>query len=149
MWQCCGITKAPPPPHCNSKNRNISYDIFHKYSIFLFDANWTAHQLQPNVVFAHICTSLLYYFLSALLMVNRWQRWWSFSFSPGFGASCYYCLACQGRAEWINGVTVSLYNCVSKQNSMKVMFKCLWKNCGKVLSTAAGIQRHIRTIHLG
>lgn len=35
------------------------------------------------------------------------------------------------------------------QNSMKVMFKCLWKNCGKMLSTAAGIQRHIRTIHLG
>ncbi|KAB1256584.1 Zinc finger protein 704 [Camelus dromedarius] len=35
------------------------------------------------------------------------------------------------------------------QNSMKVMFKCLWKNCGKVLSTAAGIQKHIRTIHLG
>ncbi|KAF3822568.1 hypothetical protein GH733_007942 [Mirounga leonina] len=34
-------------------------------------------------------------------------------------------------------------------NSMKVMFKCLWKNCGKVLSTAAGIQKHIRTIHLG
>ncbi|CAL8371817.1 unnamed protein product [Boreogadus saida] len=34
-------------------------------------------------------------------------------------------------------------------NSMKVMFKCLWKNCGKVLSTAAGIQRHIRTVHLG
>ncbi|GAA6070165.1 zinc finger protein 704 isoform X1, partial [Tachysurus ichikawai] len=32
---------------------------------------------------------------------------------------------------------------------MKVMFKCLWKNCGKVLSTAAGIQRHIRTVHLG
>ncbi|EPY73879.1 zinc finger protein 704 [Camelus ferus] len=35
------------------------------------------------------------------------------------------------------------------RNSMKVMFKCLWKNCGKVLSTAAGIQKHIRTIHLG
>ncbi|TRY84384.1 hypothetical protein DNTS_025469 [Danionella cerebrum] len=34
-------------------------------------------------------------------------------------------------------------------NSMKVMFKCLWKNCGKVLSSAAGIQRHIRTVHLG
>ncbi|KAJ1076144.1 hypothetical protein K5549_008998 [Capra hircus] len=34
-------------------------------------------------------------------------------------------------------------------NSMKVMFKCLWKNCGKVLSTAVGIQKHIRTIHLG
>ncbi|KAK1880448.1 Zinc finger protein 704 [Dissostichus eleginoides] len=36
-----------------------------------------------------------------------------------------------------------------RKNSMKVMFKCLWKNCGKVLSTAGGIQRHIRTIHLG
>ncbi|KAJ7338948.1 hypothetical protein JRQ81_012850 [Phrynocephalus forsythii] len=36
-----------------------------------------------------------------------------------------------------------------RKNSMKVMFKCLWKNCGKVLSTAVGIQRHIRTIHLG
>ncbi|KAJ8796975.1 hypothetical protein J1605_001785 [Eschrichtius robustus] len=35
------------------------------------------------------------------------------------------------------------------RNSMKVMFKCLWKNCGKVLSTAVGIQKHIRTIHLG
>lgn len=32
---------------------------------------------------------------------------------------------------------------------MKVMFKCLWKNCGKVLNTAAGIQKHIRAIHLG
>ncbi|XP_054451147.1 zinc finger protein 704 isoform X2 [Pteronotus mesoamericanus] len=36
-----------------------------------------------------------------------------------------------------------------RKNSMKVVFKCLWKNCGKVLSTAAGIQKHIRTIHLG
>ncbi|XP_038247684.2 zinc finger protein 704 [Dermochelys coriacea] len=36
-----------------------------------------------------------------------------------------------------------------RKNSMKVMFKCLWKNCGKVLSSAAGIQKHIRTIHLG
>lgn len=36
-----------------------------------------------------------------------------------------------------------------RKNSMKVMFKCLWKNCGKVLSTAAGIQKHIRNIHLG
>ncbi|XP_059905638.1 zinc finger protein 704 isoform X2 [Gadus macrocephalus] len=32
---------------------------------------------------------------------------------------------------------------------MKVMFKCLWKNCEKVLSTSSGIQRHVRTIHLG
>lgn len=51
-----------------------------------------------------------------------------------------------GKAEWINGVTVHV---CFVQNSMKVMFKCLWKNCGKVLSTAAGIQRHIRTVHLG
>ncbi|XP_045064965.1 zinc finger protein 704-like [Coregonus clupeaformis] len=36
-----------------------------------------------------------------------------------------------------------------RKNSMKVMFKCLWKNCGKVLSSAAGIQRHVRTVHLG
>ncbi|KAK3518490.1 hypothetical protein QTP70_001475 [Hemibagrus guttatus] len=36
-----------------------------------------------------------------------------------------------------------------RKNSMKVMFKCLWKNCEKVLSTSSGIQRHIRTIHLG
>ncbi|KAG9344978.1 hypothetical protein JZ751_009518, partial [Albula glossodonta] len=36
-----------------------------------------------------------------------------------------------------------------RKNSMKVMFKCLWKNCGKVLSSAAGIQKHIRTAHLG
>ncbi|XP_046875636.1 zinc finger protein 704-like [Hypomesus transpacificus] len=45
-------------------------------------------------------------------------------------------------------VCVCVCVCV-QQNSMKVMFKCLWKNCGKVLSTAAGIQRHIRTVHLG
>ncbi|KAI5095916.1 zinc finger protein 704 isoform X1 [Silurus meridionalis] len=36
-----------------------------------------------------------------------------------------------------------------RKNSMKMMFKCLWKNCEKVLSTSSGIQRHIRTIHLG
>ncbi|KAG7469760.1 hypothetical protein MATL_G00132200 [Megalops atlanticus] len=36
-----------------------------------------------------------------------------------------------------------------RKNSMKVMFKCLWKNCGKVLSSSAGIQKHIRTTHLG
>ncbi|XP_066558470.1 zinc finger protein 704 isoform X2 [Amia ocellicauda] len=36
-----------------------------------------------------------------------------------------------------------------RKNSMKVMFKCLWKNCEKVLSTSSGIQRHIRTLHLG
>ncbi|XP_048464175.1 zinc finger protein 704-like isoform X2 [Rhincodon typus] len=36
-----------------------------------------------------------------------------------------------------------------RKNSMKVMFKCLWKNCGKVLSTSSGIQKHVRTLHLG
>ncbi|XP_017542021.1 zinc finger protein 704 [Pygocentrus nattereri] len=36
-----------------------------------------------------------------------------------------------------------------RKNSVKVMFKCLWKNCEKVLSTSSGIQRHIRTVHLG
>uniref|UniRef100_S4S070 Zinc finger protein 704 n=1 Tax=Petromyzon marinus TaxID=7757 RepID=S4S070_PETMA len=34
-----------------------------------------------------------------------------------------------------------------RKNSMKVMFKCMWPNCEKVLSTSSGIQRHIRTIH--
>ena len=29
------------------------------------------------------------------------------------------------------------------------MFQCLWKNCGKVLSTASAMQRHIRLVHLG
>ncbi|KAJ7332216.1 hypothetical protein JRQ81_014396 [Phrynocephalus forsythii] len=42
-----------------------------------------------------------------------------------------------------------LYNILSLQNSTKVMFKCLWKNCGKVLSSSSGMQKHIRTIHLG
>nr|XP_014433732.1 SLC2A4 regulator [Pelodiscus sinensis] len=29
------------------------------------------------------------------------------------------------------------------------MFKCLWKSCGKVLSSSSGMQKHIRTVHLG
>ncbi|XP_039238903.1 SLC2A4 regulator [Pipra filicauda] len=36
-----------------------------------------------------------------------------------------------------------------RKNSTKVMFKCLWKSCGKVLSSSSGIQKHIRTVHLG
>ncbi|CAN9515523.1 unnamed protein product [Ophioblennius macclurei] len=36
-----------------------------------------------------------------------------------------------------------------RKNSMKVMFKCLWKNCEKIFSTSSGIQRHVRTVHLG
>uniref|UniRef100_A0A8C5TXL0 C2H2-type domain-containing protein n=1 Tax=Malurus cyaneus samueli TaxID=2593467 RepID=A0A8C5TXL0_9PASS len=31
----------------------------------------------------------------------------------------------------------------------EVMFKCLWKSCGKVLSSSSGMQKHIRTVHLG
>ncbi|XP_039182884.1 SLC2A4 regulator [Crotalus tigris] len=36
-----------------------------------------------------------------------------------------------------------------RKNSTKVMFKCLWKSCGKVLSSSSGMQKHIRAIHLG
>ncbi|KAI1890255.1 hypothetical protein AGOR_G00151830 [Albula goreensis] len=36
-----------------------------------------------------------------------------------------------------------------RRNSTKVMFKCLWKNCDTVLSSSSGIQRHVRTLHLG
>ncbi|KAM4691673.1 SLC2A4 regulator [Rhinophrynus dorsalis] len=36
-----------------------------------------------------------------------------------------------------------------RKNSGRLMFRCLWKNCGKVLSTSSAIQKHIRAIHLG
>nr|KAF6472493.1 SLC2A4 regulator [Molossus molossus] len=36
-----------------------------------------------------------------------------------------------------------------RKSSMQVLFQCLWKRCGKVLSTASGMQRHIRLVHLG
>ncbi|CAN2389929.1 SLC2A4 regulator [Pristimantis euphronides] len=36
-----------------------------------------------------------------------------------------------------------------RKNSGRLMFRCLWKNCGKVLSTSTAIQKHIRTTHLG
>ncbi|XP_004716117.2 SLC2A4 regulator [Echinops telfairi] len=36
-----------------------------------------------------------------------------------------------------------------RKNSAQVMFQCLWKSCGKVLSSASGMQRHIRVVHLG
>uniref|UniRef100_A0A8B9T9U0 SLC2A4 regulator n=1 Tax=Anas platyrhynchos TaxID=8839 RepID=A0A8B9T9U0_ANAPL len=36
-----------------------------------------------------------------------------------------------------------------RKPSTKVMFKCLWKSCGKVLSSSSGMQKHIRTVHLG
>ncbi|XP_037667170.1 SLC2A4 regulator isoform X2 [Choloepus didactylus] len=36
-----------------------------------------------------------------------------------------------------------------RKGAAQVMFQCLWKSCGKVLSTAAAMQRHIRVVHLG
>ncbi|XP_039720769.1 SLC2A4 regulator isoform X1 [Pteropus medius] len=36
-----------------------------------------------------------------------------------------------------------------RKSSVQVLFQCLWKRCGKVLSTASGMQRHIRLVHLG
>ncbi|XP_053788958.1 zinc finger protein 395-like [Vidua chalybeata] len=36
-----------------------------------------------------------------------------------------------------------------RKNSAKVMFKCLWPSCGKVLRSGVGIKRHVRTQHLG
>ncbi|CAH2302994.1 SLC2A4 regulator isoform X6 [Pelobates cultripes] len=36
-----------------------------------------------------------------------------------------------------------------RKNSARLMFRCLWKNCGKVLSTSSAIQKHIRSAHLG
>ncbi|XP_010212564.1 PREDICTED: zinc finger protein 395 [Tinamus guttatus] len=34
-------------------------------------------------------------------------------------------------------------------NSGKVVYKCLWPGCGKVLRSSVGIKRHVRTQHLG
>ncbi|KAM8774041.1 SLC2A4 regulator isoform 2-T2 [Rhynchonycteris naso] len=36
-----------------------------------------------------------------------------------------------------------------RKSAVQVLFQCLWKRCGKVLSTASGMQRHIRLAHLG
>ncbi|XP_058143309.1 SLC2A4 regulator isoform X2 [Dasypus novemcinctus] len=36
-----------------------------------------------------------------------------------------------------------------RKGSAQVTFQCLWKSCGKVLRTAAAMQRHIRVVHLG
>ncbi|XP_014642759.1 PREDICTED: SLC2A4 regulator, partial [Ceratotherium simum simum] len=35
-----------------------------------------------------------------------------------------------------------------RKSSAQVLFQCLWKRCGKVLSTASGMQRHVRLVHL-
>ncbi|NXA39931.1 ZN395 protein, partial [Eudromia elegans] len=34
-------------------------------------------------------------------------------------------------------------------NSVKVVYKCLWPGCGKVLRSIVGIKRHVKTQHLG
>ncbi|XP_036683159.1 SLC2A4 regulator isoform X4 [Balaenoptera musculus] len=36
-----------------------------------------------------------------------------------------------------------------RKSSLQGLFQCLWKRCGKVLSSASGMQRHIRLVHLG
>ncbi|NWI88516.1 ZN395 protein, partial [Pitta sordida] len=36
-----------------------------------------------------------------------------------------------------------------RKNSVKVVYKCLWPSCGKVLRSSVGIKRHVRTQHLG
>ncbi|XP_052010144.1 zinc finger protein 395a [Xyrauchen texanus] len=36
-----------------------------------------------------------------------------------------------------------------RKNSLKVAYRCLWPNCGKILTTIVGIKRHIRNSHLG
>lgn len=35
------------------------------------------------------------------------------------------------------------------QSSFRGVYKCLWPNCGKVLTSSVGIKRHIRVLHLG
>lgn len=36
-----------------------------------------------------------------------------------------------------------------RKNSVKVMYKCLWPSCGKVLRSVVGIKRHVKALHLG
>ncbi|KAM9779425.1 zinc finger protein 395b isoform 1-T1 [Syngnathus typhle] len=40
-------------------------------------------------------------------------------------------------------------NAKKPKNSFKGFYKCLWPNCGKVLTSSVGIKRHIRVLHLG
>ncbi|XP_041034983.1 zinc finger protein 395-like isoform X1 [Carcharodon carcharias] len=35
-----------------------------------------------------------------------------------------------------------------RKNSMKVLYRCMWPDCQKLLSSPVGIRRHIRTVHL-
>ncbi|KAJ8410147.1 hypothetical protein AAFF_G00201280 [Aldrovandia affinis] len=36
-----------------------------------------------------------------------------------------------------------------RKNSVRLAYRCLWPNCGKVLTSVVGMKRHIRTLHLG
>ncbi|XP_078664487.1 zinc finger protein 704-like isoform X1 [Branchiostoma floridae x Branchiostoma belcheri] len=36
-----------------------------------------------------------------------------------------------------------------RKSSVKTLFKCTWPGCGKTLSTCSGIERHVRSAHLG
>lgn len=36
-----------------------------------------------------------------------------------------------------------------RKNSVKVVYKCLWPSCGKVLRSTVGIKRHVKALHLG
>ncbi|XP_042189241.1 zinc finger protein 395 isoform X2 [Callorhinchus milii] len=36
-----------------------------------------------------------------------------------------------------------------RKNSVKIMYKCMWPDCSKLLCSTVGIRRHIRTVHLG
>ncbi|KAM5264904.1 zinc finger protein 395 [Ctenodactylus gundi] len=36
-----------------------------------------------------------------------------------------------------------------RKNSVKVVYKCLWPSCGKVLRSIVGIKRHVKALHLG
>ncbi|XP_077409359.1 zinc finger protein 395b isoform X2 [Vanacampus margaritifer] len=41
------------------------------------------------------------------------------------------------------------FNAKKLKSSFKGLYKCLWPNCGKVLTSSVGIKRHIRVLHLG
>ncbi|XP_012510053.1 PREDICTED: SLC2A4 regulator [Propithecus coquereli] len=55
--------------------------------------------------------------------------------------------AAPGGGGWAPWPSLTASPC--PQSSGQVMFRCLWKSCGKVLSTASRMQRHIRLAHLG
>ncbi|KAJ0060771.1 hypothetical protein NL108_000087, partial [Boleophthalmus pectinirostris] len=41
------------------------------------------------------------------------------------------------------------HNAKRPKSSFRGVYKCLWPNCGKVLTSSVGIKRHIRVLHLG